>query len=65
MVGNLVVILGDQLSLEISSLEKIKKNEDKILMMEVSNEIEYVNHHKKKLRPPQRSGENNSEKEAK
>ena len=49
MVGNLVVILGDQLSLEISSLEKIKKNEDKILMMEVSNEIEYVNHHKKKL----------------
>jgi len=49
VVGNLVVILGDQLSLEISSLEKIKKNEDKILMMEVSNEIEYVNHHKKKL----------------
>ena len=49
MIRNLIVILGDQLSLEISSLEKIRKNEDKILMMEVSNEIEYVNHHRKKL----------------
>ncbi|MDA7495619.1 cryptochrome/photolyase family protein, partial [Nitrosopumilus sp.] len=49
MVRNLIIILGDQLSLEISSLEKIRKNEDKILMMEVSNEIEYANHHKKKL----------------
>ena len=49
MVRNLVVILGDQLSFEISSLEKIRKNEDKILMMEVSDEIEYANHHKKKL----------------
>ena len=49
MVRDLIIILGDQLSHEISSLEKIRKNEDKILMMEVSNEIEYVNHHKKKL----------------
>ncbi len=49
MVRNLIVILGDQLSFEISSLEKIQKNDDKILMMEVSNEIEYTNHHKKKL----------------
>ena len=49
MVRDLIIILGDQLSLEISSLEKIRKNEDKILMMEVSNEIEYANHHKKKL----------------
>ena len=49
MVRNLIVILGDQLSFEISSLEKIRKNEDKILMMEVSNEIEYTNHHRKKL----------------
>jgi len=49
LVRNLIIILGDQLSFEISSLEKISKNEDKILMMEVSNEIEYVNHHKKKL----------------
>ena len=49
MVRDLIIILGDQLSLDISSLEKIRKNEDKILMMEVSNEIEYANHHKKKL----------------
>ena len=49
MVRNLIVILGDQLSLEISSLEKFRKNEDKVLMMEVSNEIEYANHHRKKL----------------
>ena len=49
MIHNLIVILGDQLSFEISSLEKIQKNDDKILMMEVSNEIEYANHHKKKL----------------
>ncbi len=48
MVSDLIIILGDQLSLEISSLEKIRKNEDKILMMEVSNEIEYANHQKKK-----------------
>jgi len=49
LVRDLIIILGDQLSLDISSLEKIRKNEDKILMMEVSNEIEYANHHKKKL----------------
>ena len=49
MIRNLIVILGDQLSFEISSLEKIRKSEDKILMMEVSNEIEYANHHRKKL----------------
>ena len=49
MVHNLIVILGDQLSFEISSLEKIRKKEDKVLMMEVSNEIEYANHHRKKL----------------
>jgi deoxyribodipyrimidine photolyase-related protein len=49
LVRDLIIILGDQLSLEISSLEKIRKNEDKILMMEVSNEMEYANHHKKKL----------------
>ena len=49
MIRNLIIILGDQLSFEISSLEKISKSEDKILMMEVSDEIEYANHHKKKL----------------
>ena len=49
MTNNLCVILGDQLSPNISSLKGFKKNQDKILMMEVFNEAEYVNHHKKKL----------------
>ena len=49
MTNNLCVILGDQLSSSISSLKNFKKNEDKILMMEVTNEATYANHHKKKL----------------
>ena len=49
MIENLCVILGDQLSPNISSLKGFKKKQDKILMMEVFNEAEYVNHHKKKL----------------
>jgi len=49
MTNNLCVILGDQLSPNISSLKGFKKKQDKILMMEVFNEAEYVNHHKKKL----------------
>ena len=49
MTNNLCVILGDQLSSSISSLKNFKKNEDKILMMEVFNEATYANHHKKKL----------------
>jgi len=46
---NLCVILGDQLSEKISSLDGFDKKQDSILMMEVIDEIEYVNHHKKKL----------------
>ena len=49
MTNNLCVILGDQLSSSISSLKNFKKNQDKILMMEVFNEATYANHHKKKL----------------
>ena len=49
MIENLCVILGDQLSPNISSLKGFKKNQDEILMMEVFNEAEYANHHKKKL----------------
>ena len=49
MTNNLCVILGDQLSPNISSLKGFKKKQDKILMMEGFNEAEYVNHHKKKL----------------
>lgn len=48
-IRNLCVILGDQLSDKISSLDGFDKKQDSILMMEVMDEIEYANHHKKKL----------------
>jgi len=48
MVKKLAVILGDQLSLNISSLEKISKD-DHVLMMEVMSEASYVKHHKHKI----------------
>ncbi len=47
MTRNLCIILGDQLSQNITSLKNFRKEEDKILMMEVVNEATYVNHHKK------------------
>ncbi|KAF6242197.1 cryptochrome/photolyase family protein [Nitrosopumilus sp. b1] len=49
MTRNLIVILGDQLSHDISSLKKIDKNHDEILMMEVGDETRYVSHHPKKI----------------
>lgn len=48
-MGNLVMILGDQLSFEISSLENFDKKTDQILMCEVYDEASYVKHHQKKL----------------
>jgi len=48
-IRNLCVILGDQLTDKISSLDGFDKKQDSILMMEVMDEIEYANHHKKKL----------------
>lgn len=44
-----ILILGDQLSHEISSLKKADKENDVILMCENLNEAKYVKHHKKKL----------------
>jgi len=46
---NLRVILGDQLSHSISSLDDIDKDNDVILMCEVQEEATYVKHHKKKI----------------
>lgn len=43
------VILGDQLSRDISALRNIDKNNDLILMAEVMGEATYVRHHKKKI----------------
>ena len=48
-MANLVVILGDQLSKNISSLEGVSKSDDTILMCEVAEEAVYVKHHKKKI----------------
>jgi len=43
------LILGDQLSHDISSLKDCNKTEDIILMCEVWNDATYVKHHKKKI----------------
>jgi len=49
MAKNLRLILGDQLSMSISSLNGCNKEEDMILMCEVWDETQYVQHHKKKI----------------
>lgn len=46
---NLIFILGDQLSLNISSLNDFNKNQDAILMTEVADEANYAPHHPQKL----------------
>ena len=43
------LILGDQLSIQISSLKGVNKEKDKILMCEIQEETQYVKHHKKKI----------------
>lgn len=49
MTGTLRLILGDQLSHDISSLRDVNKKTDIILMCEVWDEATYVKHHKKKI----------------
>ncbi|MBR9791268.1 MAG: cryptochrome/photolyase family protein [Gammaproteobacteria bacterium] len=49
MAGVLRLLLGDQLSREISSLKECNKSQDKILLAEVREEATYVKHHKKKI----------------
>ena len=46
---NLILILGDQLSPQISSLRNADPDKDTILMCEVMDEASYVKHHKKKI----------------
>ena len=48
-MSTLRLILGDQLSPEISSLDDIDASKDIILMCEIWNEATYVKHHKKKI----------------
>lgn len=46
---NLILILGDQLSPDISSLHDADPGRDRVLMVEVLKEMTYVRHHKKKI----------------
>lgn len=48
-MSRLILILGDQLALDISSMRDIDKERDTILMCEVMAEATYVGHHKKKI----------------
>lgn len=45
----LIPVLGDQLSLGLSSLRAADKRHDVVLMAEVTDEAAYVRHHKKKI----------------
>lgn len=48
-ISNLILILGDQLSLSLSSLRAGDPATDQVLMVEVQEEATYVRHHKKKI----------------
>jgi len=48
-MANIVLILGDQLNPQISSLKAADKAEDIVLMAELRSETGYVKHHKKKI----------------
>jgi len=48
-MSTLRLILGDQLSPEISSLDGFEVSKDTVLMCEIWNEATYVKHHKKKI----------------
>merc|ERR1712137_1507884 len=49
MGPSLILVLGDQLSLSMSSLKDANPESDIVLMAEVMEEATYVGHHKKKL----------------
>ena len=46
---NLILVLSDQLSDDLSSLVAGDPARDRVLMVEVREETDYVNHHKKKI----------------
>ena len=48
-IRNLVVVLGDQLSPDLSSLAASNRALDLVVMCEVAEEATYVRHHKKKI----------------
>ncbi len=48
-MNSIRVILGDQLSHNISALDGLKKSKDVVVMMEVEKEFSYVPHHVQKI----------------
>lgn len=48
-MSRLVLVLGDQLSEEISALVEADKHSDTVMMAEVADETSYVQHHPKKI----------------
>ncbi|WP_300499000.1 cryptochrome/photolyase family protein, partial [Marinobacter sp.] len=48
-MANLILILGDQLTTDISALGDADRDQDVVVMAEVHDEASYTNHHKKKL----------------
>lgn len=49
MVSRLVLVLGDQLSEQLSALKQADKDSDIVVMAEVADEASYVRHHPKKI----------------
>ncbi|MBE1283598.1 MAG: cryptochrome/photolyase family protein [Rhodobacteraceae bacterium] len=49
MVTRLVLVLGDQLSETLSALQAANRTTDLVVMAEVADETEYVQHHPKKI----------------
>ncbi|MFM2421957.1 MAG: (6-4) photolyase [Pseudomonadota bacterium] len=49
MSGNLIVVLGDQLSFRLSAFRDIDPTRDRVVMIEARSEGTYVKHHKKKI----------------
>ena len=49
MTGRLRLVLGDQLTRDLSALADLDKAQDVVLMVEVAEETGYVRHHKKKI----------------
>lgn len=49
MAGTLRLVMGDQLSQELSALSDVDPGRDAVLMAEVAEETDYVSHHTQKL----------------
>jgi len=49
VVARLVLVLGDQLSVDVAALRQADKANDTVVMAEVADEAEYVRHHPKKI----------------